>query len=63
MANGMETNCVLCEVQTEFYVFLYEIIFKINQQFSISLPLHQVITSHYSSVFILVMFLSEGRIG
>jgi len=59
----MKTDCVLCEVQTVFYVFLYEIIFKINQQFSISLPLHQVITSHYSSVLILIMFLSEGRVG
>jgi len=45
------------------FMFLYEIIFKINQQFSISLPLHQVITSYYSIVSILVMFLSEGRVG
>jgi hypothetical protein len=60
---GMETDGVLCEVQTEFYVFLYGIIFKINQQISISLPLHQVITSHYSSVLILKILLSEGRVG
>ena len=58
----METGCVLCEVQAEFYVFLYEITFKINQQISISLPLHQVITSHYPSVIILIMLLTEGRV-
>jgi hypothetical protein len=45
-----------------FMYFLYEIIFKINQQISICLPLHQVITSHYSSVLILIMLLA-GRVG
>jgi hypothetical protein len=53
----METECVLCEVQIEFNVFLYEVIFKITDK-----SVHQVIISHYSSVLIVIMLLSEGRV-
>ena len=57
MVIGMETECVLCEVQIEFNVFLYEVIFKITDK-----SVHQVIISHYSSVLIVIMLLSEGRV-
>jgi hypothetical protein len=54
MAIGMETDCVLYEVQTEFYVFLHEIIFKINQKINQSFS--ALTSSHYFSLFYCLNF-------